>query len=108
MNAPPAHFALGRFLLLHRDKLKFRRYRQNENLQHRLSGTEDVRLPLLRRLEYDERDHRPPFGAQKCWHRDWYGACGIGIEARVRFGAYGEVLADFQVEQELGGVVILS
>src|SRR4051794_6897254 len=58
--------------------------------------------------EHDERCHRPPARSQKSGHRKRHFVVGIGVKAGMGLRQDGEVIANFQIEQQLIGVKVFS
>ena|SRR5579862_799886 len=56
---------------------------QDYYLRHGLSRSKNMGAARCERLEYDERDHRPPLAAQQRPDRDRDRAGRVGVEARM-------------------------
>src|SRR5580658_4801315 len=108
VNAPSAHLALGGLFFVHGYESEIGGHRQDYYLKHGFSRSKNMGAAHGRRLEYDERDHRPPLGAQQRRDRDRYRAGCIGIEARMWLGPNCPLLAYLEIEKKLIGVIFAA
>src|SRR5690349_16772035 len=108
MDPPATEFALGRFFLSHLRQLKPRLSRYENHLHEGFATPEDVPASFRRRLEHDERNHRPPACPQQSWNGEGDFVTRVGVVAWMRLGPYRHVLVDAKIEQQLVGVVVLT
>src|SRR6202050_15164 len=108
VNAPSAHLALGGLFFVHGYESEIGGHRQDYYLEHRFSRSKNMGAAHGRRLEYNERDNRPPLRAQTRRDRDRYRASRIGVEARMWLGPNCPLLAYLEIEKKLIGVILAA
>ena len=107
VNAPGAHLPLGRFFFLHWRECEICSYWQDQDLQHRLTAAEDVRLTFGRGFEEQQKKSSATIPSATTLEQRSERCLSCQYKARMGLGAHRPILVDFQVEQKLVGVVLL-